>query len=187
MAAQSQAWEGSDPTPTGKMEFYATDIAKYMPNDPERPPVPHYIAYGPSYQERLSAPRAQTYPLLLQSNHPRWRHHVQMDDNAWLREIPTCKIRGPDGYLYEPLWIHPTEAAKRNINQGDIVKIYNDRSAILGAAYITERLGPNHVYMDHGSRLDPVAYDQNGGSCWTGVEALISCLQMSPRTIPSSA
>jgi len=156
-------------TPSGKIEFKSTNLTKYADLEnygvkfkDERPPVPHWIPYGEAYQARLFHPRAKKYPLLLQSNHPRWRHHVQMDDATWLREIPTCKIRGPDGYLYEPLWIHPVDAAKRGIKHGDIVKVYNDRGAVLGAAYVTERVSPNHVYMDHGARVDPIAYDEEG-------------------------
>ena len=42
--------------------------------------------------------RAKKYPLLVVSNHPRWRVHAQLDDITWFHEIPTCKVRGPDGY-----------------------------------------------------------------------------------------
>ena len=52
-------------TPTGKLEFYSTEIAKYTPDDPERPPVPHWIEKGVSHDERLSSERANTYPLLV--------------------------------------------------------------------------------------------------------------------------
>ena len=38
-------------------------------------------------------------------------------------KLPTCKVKGPDGYMYEPLWIHPSTAAERGIKNGDIVKV----------------------------------------------------------------
>ena len=44
----------------------------------------------------------------------------------------------------------------RNIINGDIVKVYNERGAVLGGAYVTERLMPGAVYMDHGARYDPI-------------------------------
>jgi anaerobic selenocysteine-containing dehydrogenase len=75
---------------------------------------------------------------------------------TWLREIPTCKVEGADGYKYEPLWINPFDAAKRGIKTGDIVKVRNERGAVLGGAIVTERLMPGVVYMDHGARYDPV-------------------------------
>jgi len=143
-------------TPTGKLEFYSERLAKYFPDDEERPPVPHWIPYGESHQESLLHPRAKKYPLLMVSNHPRWRVHSQHDDMIWLREIPTCKVKGPDGYYYEPLWIHPTDAAKRGIKNGNVVKTYNERGVVLGGAYMTERIMPGTVYQDHGARYDPI-------------------------------
>ena len=143
-------------TPSGKIEFYSQNLAKHFPDDKERPPVPRWIPYGESHQESLLHPRAKKYPLLIISNHPRWRVHSQHDDITWLREIPTCKVKGPDGYNYEPLWISPLDAAEKGIASGDVVKVYNDRGAVLGGAYVTERIMPGVVYMDHGARYDPI-------------------------------
>ena len=143
-------------TPSGKLEFYSQKLAEHFPGDVERPPVPHFIPFGESHQESLLHPRAKKYPLLIVSNHPRWRVHSQHDDMTWLREIPTCKVKGPDGYYYEPLWIHPTDAEKRGISNGDVVTVFNERGAVLGGAYVTERIMPGAVYMDHGARYDPV-------------------------------
>jgi hypothetical protein len=70
--------------------------------------------------------------------------------------MPTCKITGPDGYKYEPIWLHTSEAGKRGIKSGDIIKIFNERGIVLGGAYVTERLRPGCAYMDHGSRIDPI-------------------------------
>jgi len=143
-------------TPSGKLEFYSARLAENFPDDKERPPVAKYVIGGPgwTYDESLEGERCKKYPLLLVSNHPRWRIHNQHDDIPWLREIPTCKVKGPDGYMYEPLWIHPTDAAKRGIKHGDIVKMYNHRGITLGGAYVTQRIIPGAVYQDHGARLD---------------------------------
>jgi anaerobic selenocysteine-containing dehydrogenase len=143
-------------TPSGKIEFFSQNLAKYFPEDEERPPVPHWIEKGESHDERVSSKRAKKYPLLIMSNHGRWRVHAQCDDISWTREAPTCKVKGPDGYKYEPLWMNPADAAARSIENGDIVKIYNERGAVLGGAYVTERLMPGVVYMDHGARYDPI-------------------------------
>ncbi len=143
-------------TPSGKIEFYSARLEKHFPGDKERPPVPHWIPYGESHQESLLHPRAKKYPLLVCSNHPRWRVHSQHDDMTWLREIPTCKVEGPDGYYYEPLWIHPVDAASRGIEHGDVVSIYNEKGIVLGGAYVTERIMPGVVYQDHGARYDPI-------------------------------
>ena len=66
-------------------------------------------------------------------------------------------MKGYDGYLYEPLWIHPSDASKRGIQEGDILNVFNERGVVLGGAYVTERMMPEVVYMDHGARVDPIA------------------------------
>lgn len=153
-------------TPTGLLEFSSYHIKQYMPNDPERPPVPHWIEKSETHDERITSERAKDYPLLLMSNHGRWRMHAQCDDIIWNREVETMKIRGFDGYQYEPVWLHPTEAEKRGIRHGDICKVYNQRGIVLCGAYITERLTPGVCYIDHGSRLDPIipGYLDRGGA-----------------------
>ena len=82
--------------------------------------------------------------------------HSQCDDIIWNREVETMKIRGADGYQYEPVWIHPSEAEKRGIRHGDIVKVFNEKGIVLCGAYVTERLMPGVCYVDHGARLDPI-------------------------------
>ena len=143
-------------TPTGLLEFSSTNMEKHLPDDPERPPVPHWVENGPAHDERLFGERAKEYPLLIVSNHGRWRMHAQCDDIIWNREVETMKIRGEDGYAYEPCWISPAEAKKRGIKTGDIVKVFNDRGIVLCGAYVTERIVGQACYVDHGARLDPI-------------------------------
>ena len=143
-------------TPTGLLEYSSSDIEKYMPDDVERPPVPHWIEKSESHDERLSSERANKYSLLCMSNHGRWRMHAQCDDIVWNREVETMKIRAKDGYQYEPVWLHPSEAKKRGIKHRDIVKVFNERGIVLCAAYVTERLIQKSCYVDHGARLDPI-------------------------------
>ena len=152
-------------TPSGKLEFYSERLAKNFPDDIERPPVPHWVEKSDFHDERISSERVRAYPLLVISNHPRWRVHAQMDDVDWFHEIVTGKVKGPDGYLYEPVWIHPSDAARRDIRDGDIVALFNERGRVLAGAYVTERIMPGCVYIDHGSRYDPIVpgeFDRGG-------------------------
>jgi trimethylamine-N-oxide reductase (cytochrome c) len=152
-------------TKSGKIEFYGQWLAEHFPDDKERPPVPHWVPEGVTHQESRQSARARKYPLLLVSNHPRWRVHAEHDDVSWLREIPMCKVRGADGYLYEPVWINPADAAPRGIKNGDIVRLYNERGAVLGGACVTERIIAGAVYQDHGARLDLITTGlDRGGS-----------------------
>ncbi|MFC1869075.1 molybdopterin-dependent oxidoreductase [Thermodesulfobacteriota bacterium] len=143
-------------TPTGKIEFYATGLAEHFPDDEERSPVPKWIPCGETHQETLGTDRAKKYPLLVMSNHPRWGVHSQHDDVTWFREIGTCKVTGPDGYQYHPLWVNPADATARGIKFGDVVSIYNERGTVLAGAYVTERIMPGVVGIDHGAKYDPV-------------------------------
>ena len=45
---------------------------------------------------------------------------------------------------------------KRGIKSGDVVKVFNERGVVLVGAYVTERIMPGSVYVDHGSRYDPI-------------------------------
>jgi trimethylamine-N-oxide reductase (cytochrome c) len=143
-------------TPTGKIEIYSVALAEAFPDDEERRPYPHYISCTERFHEYREDSKREIYPFLLESNHPRWRIHANFDDNAWLREIETCKVEGPDGYKYEPVWINPRDAAALGVQNGDVVRLVNDRGWTLGGVYITERIMPEVVYQDHGARLDPI-------------------------------
>lgn len=143
-------------TPTGKIEFYSTSLASQFPNDKVRGPVAHWVEKGDGHDDRLASDRAKKYPYLIVSNHPRWRVHAEFDDVEWLREIETCKVIGPDGYAYEPLWINPVDARSLGVESGDIAKVFNERGAVLGGVRVTERIRPGVVYMDHGANADVI-------------------------------
>lgn len=143
-------------TPSGKLEFYSERLAKYFPDDKERPPFPQWIEKSETHDERLSSERAAMFPLLLMSNHGRWRTHAQGDDISWCRETPTGKVLGADGYRYEPVWLNPKDAEKRGIKDGDIVKVFNERGVVLCGARVWERMMPGVAYVDHGARHDPI-------------------------------
>jgi len=95
---------------------------------------------------------------------------ARLDDVNWFHEIPTSKVRGPDEYLYEPIWIHPSDAAGRGIENGDVVRIFNERGGVLVGAYVTERIMPGTVYVDHGARCDPIIPGElDRGGIYAGV------------------
>ncbi|MFC1901337.1 molybdopterin-dependent oxidoreductase [Chloroflexota bacterium] len=164
-------------TPSGKIEFYSDKLAKSFPDDRERPPSPQWIEKGETHDERLSSERAKKYPLLVMSNHGRWRVHAQHDDISWTREILTCKVKAWDGYNYEPVWINPEDAAARDIKTRDIVKVFNERGIVLCGALVWERIMPGVVYVDHGSRCDviiPGKVDRGGAINLISPEGIVS-------------
>jgi trimethylamine-N-oxide reductase (cytochrome c) len=149
-------------TPTGKLEFYSTNLAANFPDDKVRAPYAKWTESGDGHDERIGGERAKLYPHLLVSNHPRWRVHAQHDDIPWLREIKTCKVRGKDGYQYEPIWVHPTDAAKYGLQDGDIAELFNERGRVLGGVIVSERIMPGVLYQDHGARTDILEFGIGG-------------------------
>ncbi|MCL1897061.1 MAG: molybdopterin-dependent oxidoreductase, partial [Clostridiales bacterium] len=143
-------------TPSGKLEFTSAALLEHFPGDMERPPYPVWVEKGVSHDESPCGGRAKDYPLICMSNHGRWRFHANLDDITWQREIGTMKIRGEDGYQYEPAWMNPKTAAGLGIGHGDIIKVYNERGTVLCAAYLSERIVCGVVSVDHGARFDPI-------------------------------
>jgi molybdopterin guanine dinucleotide-containing S/N-oxide reductase-like protein len=140
-------------TYTGKIEFVSESLKKNMPDDEERPPLARYIPSWEGYQSELAA----KYPLQLISPHPRMSFHTHHDTHIpWLGEIPAHRIY-KDGYCWQVIRIHPSDAEARNIRDGDIVKLYNDRGAVLGMATVTERTRPGVIHAYEGSaKYDPL-------------------------------
>lgn len=149
-------------TPSGKLEYYSTALAQMFPDDDIRGPIPRWIEENDKHKDRLTSERARKYPFLLVSNHPRWRVHSQHDDVTWMRELGTCKVVGPDGYRYEPVWVNPLDAVKMGVEDGDVVSLENERGSVLGGVRITERIMPGVVSQDHGARVDPVVVGTGG-------------------------
>jgi trimethylamine-N-oxide reductase (cytochrome c) len=84
--------------------------------------------------------------------------------------------------------IHPQDAEARGIKNGDVVRLYNDRAAVLGAALVTERVRPGliHSYCSSG-KYDPSEpgkpYTLDRGGC---VNLLTSDRLMS-KNVPGMA
>lgn len=128
-------------TPTGKIEFKATSLEKFDPNDKERPPLPHYIESWEGHSSEL----ARNYPLQMISPHPRYGFHTQYDSKSvWLSEIPHQRVL-KDGYYWWPMQVNPKDAEARGIKHGDIIKVFNDRGAVLCIAEVTERIRQGSV------------------------------------------
>ena len=135
-------------TYSGKIEFVSQSLLKQFPDDEERPPIPRY---RPSWEGHESE-KVKKFPLMLISPHPRHSYHTHHDAHVpWLGEIPSHRI-SKDNYAWWVIRIHPVDAKPRNIQNGDIINIYNDRGSVLGIAQLTERIRPGviHSYESSG-------------------------------------
>jgi trimethylamine-N-oxide reductase (cytochrome c) len=139
-------------TPSGKIEFQSQRLVKHFPEDKERPPVPHYV---PSWEGNTSVPLVYKYPLVLMSPHPRYSYHSHGELDPWIRDIWMHRMM-KDGYYYWPVHIHPDDAKLRNIGQGDIVRMFNDRAGVLLIAWVTEKIRPGTVLSRCSAKYDPI-------------------------------
>jgi len=57
----------------------------------------------------------------------------------------------------EPLLIHPASAAARGIEDGGVVRVYNDRGACLAGVRFTDNISPDVVVLATGAWYDPEA------------------------------
>jgi molybdopterin guanine dinucleotide-containing S/N-oxide reductase-like protein len=130
-------------TQSGKLEFECNSLKRF--HDPERPPI---VKYEPSWEGPHSGEMFEKFPLQLLTPHSKYSFHTQGDGKkSFLNNIPEHRML-VDGYYYWTLRLAPVDAASRGIKHGDLVKVFNDRGAVVCAAWLTERLpaGVCHGY-----------------------------------------
>ena len=146
--------------------------------------MPRYI---PSWEGHTSE-LAKKYPLQLISPHPRFSYHTHHDAHVpWLGDIPGHRI-SKDGYNWQTMRIHPLDAEARGINDGDIIKMYNDRGAVLGIAKVTETMRPGvvHSYCSSGV-YDPLEPGKVGSVDKGGCVNLLTPSRMVSKNAPGMA
>jgi len=141
-------------TPSGKIEIYSFEIEKFGYDD--CPPHPTWMEPA----EWLGSDKVAKHPLHIISPHPKYRLHSQMD-NTWLREVYEVAGR-------EPLWINPDDAKARDIKNGDVVRVFNDRGALLAGAIVTDRIRQGVVMLQEGAWYDPDKPGEAGALCKHG-------------------
>ncbi|MDB5755312.1 MAG: molybdopterin oxidoreductase [Massilia sp.] len=120
--------DGGFPTPSGKCEFYSASMLA-----DGHDPLP---TWTPNYESVSSSPElARKYPLAMIS--PPARNFL----NSTFVNVKS--LRGTEG---EPhLDIHPADSALRGIEDGEIVRIFNDRGSFVAKARVTPRARPGLV------------------------------------------
>lgn len=129
-------------TPSGKIEIFSETIDGFGYDDCRGHPT------WMEPVEWLGSPRAAKFPLHLVSNQPYTRLHSQFDLGADSRG---SKVAGR-----EPMRIHPDDAAKRGIKDGDICRVFNDRGACLAGAIVSDAVEKNCIQLSTGAWYDPV-------------------------------
>ncbi len=131
-------------TTSGKIEFESSSLKRFDPNDEERPLIPKYI---PSWEGHHTSRLVNKYPLQLITPHPRFTFHTVGDGkDTWINDIKDHRVKKEDGYSYWIIRINSRDAKERGIEEGDLVKAFNDRGEVILAAQITDRVPPGTVH-----------------------------------------
>lgn len=113
-------------------------------------PLPIYTPGFESYQDPLN----KQYPLQLTGFHYKSRVHSTYGNVDVLKAA--CR---------QEMWINPLDAQKRGINNGDNVRIFNDRGEVHIEAKVTPRMMPGVVALGEGAWYDPDAKRVDKGGC----------------------
>lgn len=126
-------------TPSGRIEIWSETIEAFAYDD--CPPHPAWMEPA----EWLG--NATRYPLHMISNQPRDKLHSQLDHGAISR---TGKIDGR-----EPVVMHPDDARRRGIRDGDVVRVFNERGSCYCGARISDDIRPGVIQISTGAWFDP--------------------------------
>jgi biotin/methionine sulfoxide reductase len=129
-------------TPSGRIEIFSATIDGFGYED-----CPGHPAWlEPT--EWLGSSLTGRYPLHLVANNPTTRLHSQLDVGAFSQ---SAKVQGR-----EPIRMHPTDATRRGIRSGDVVRVFNDRGSCLAGAVVTDAVRPSVVQLATGAWYDPL-------------------------------
>ena len=136
-------------TQSGKIEFVSSSLKRFYESgdvvDEERPVM------GPQYLESWEGHHTEEltgrYPLQLISPHPRFSFHTMGDGkDAWAADIDDHRELKDDGWYYWLIRLNSEDAAARGIADGDLVRAYNDRGAVVLCARVTDRIRPGTAH-----------------------------------------
>lgn len=132
-------------TPSGRIEVSSETIAAHGYDDCPGMPVWREPV------DWLDGALAARFPLHLISDQPAVRLHSQIDHSTLSRAGKVADR--------EPIDLHPQDAAVRGIADGDVVRVFNDRSACLAGARLTDAIRPRASRSCRpapgGTRADP--------------------------------
>ena len=114
-------------TPSGKVELYS-ERARAL----GLPPLPVHEDLPPS-----------PYPLSFRQGRTLTQFHGFYDHG---RALPTLAKADPEPYL----WISPTDAAARSIEDGAAIRLFNERGEFRAHARVTSKIPPGTVWMRDG-------------------------------------
>ncbi len=119
------------PTPSGKLEFYSRTLAQWGWHEFA---IPSYVKshVHPDNLESDQTILISTFRLPVQI-------HTRSANAKWLNEIAHTN----------PLWLHPSHAAKLKVITGDLVRVETEIGYFVVRAWVTEGIRPGIVACSH--------------------------------------
>jgi len=129
-------------TPSGKIEFMPETLRRSDPNNAERPVLNRYI---PAWEGPTSKDLASRYPLQLIATHSRYSFHTNVDGkNSFTNDIEDHRAL-IGGHYYWLVRMSESDASVRGIRDRSLVKVFNDRGAVLCVADVSPMIAPGVV------------------------------------------
>ena len=141
-------------TPSGKIELFSQKISRFQYQD-----CPGQAVWIEP-NEWLGSEKSKVFPLHLITNQPSDRLHSQLDFGPL---SVSGKINGK-----EKIVINPSDAIERSLKQGDIVRVFNDRGALLAGVEISSSVRSRVVQMATGAWWDPTPIEPRRSLCKHG-------------------
>lgn len=138
-------------TPSGRIELYSARVAASG--------LPGHAAWLPP-EEWLGAPLARTHGFQLIANQPAGRLHSQLDFG------PTSMGRKIGGR--EVARMNAADAERIGIREGDVIRIWNDRGAVLAVARPQPGIAPAVIQLSTGAWYAPRVVPGVGLACVNG-------------------
>lgn len=146
-------------TPSGRIEIYSERLAEIartwkLPEGrgQEIHPIPRYV---PTDEMVQVDPKAKQYPLEAFGYHGPGRTHSTYHNVPWLREAH------PDVVL-----MNPVDAQPRGLKTGMLVRVFNDRGALVLPVKVTPRIIPSLVAFPQGAWYRPDEKGLDRGGCF---------------------
>jgi biotin/methionine sulfoxide reductase len=130
-------------TPSGRIELFSDVIASFGYDD-----CPGHPAWLEPEEWLGNAPLVRDFPLHLVSNQPRSRLHGQLDMAG---TSLASKLQGR-----EPARVHPAEAQRRGLVEGDIILVRSRRGRCLAGLHVDDAVRPGVLQLSTGAWYDPL-------------------------------
>lgn len=137
-------------TPSGKIEFYSDYLASadlrntnYRSKCFGEGDIPPMAKFRPQPETLLDA-KSNKFPLHMLTPHSYYRQHTCQDSNPWFNDEYRTSI-----------WLGVADAQARGIQDGDLVRVYNEAGEVVLPAYVTSRLTPGVVCLPFGRQYEP--------------------------------